>query len=87
LPSTGRISGSGVVMLASRARELDSSETPSIVTAIYNSLTGHEFARTEAYLDVPINEVFNKPLLLAVEAEIRLDAIPEGDEPVQLETC
>jgi len=53
----------------------------AIVLEIYNAPTGHEFARREACLEVPIKEVFNKPLLLAVEAEIRLDAIPEGDAP------
>ena len=50
----------------------------AIIKEIYNEATGHEFARREAYLEVPLKELNIKPLLLAVEAEIRLDAIPEG---------
>ena len=50
----------------------------AIIKEIYNESTGHEFARREAYLEVPLKELNIKPLLLAVEAEIRLDAMPEG---------
>ena len=36
---------------------------------------------SEAFLEISIKDEFNRPLLLAVEAEIRLNAIPEGGEP------
>ena len=50
----------------------------AIIKEIYNESTGHEFARREAYLEISLKELFKRSLLLAVEAEIRLDAMPEG---------
>jgi hypothetical protein len=53
----------------------------AIVLGQYNTPLGHEFARRAAYLEISLKEEFNRPLLLAVESEIRLNAIPEGGEP------
>ena len=53
----------------------------AIMVEMYNSRVGHEFARQEAYLAAPLGARFDQPLLLAVAAEIRLNAIPDGDSP------
>jgi serine/threonine protein kinase/tetratricopeptide (TPR) repeat protein len=53
----------------------------AIALEIYGSPIAQEFARNEAYLKAPLGDRFNKPLVLAVEAEIRLNAIPDGNEP------
>ena len=53
----------------------------AIIIETYNTPENHEFARREAYLETTLREQTNKPLLMAVEAEIRLDAIPEGGAP------
>ncbi len=52
----------------------------SILLEIYRSPMAREFARKEAFLELSLTERFNMPLVFAVEAEIRLDAIPEANE-------
>jgi tetratricopeptide (TPR) repeat protein len=52
-----------------------------ILMEIYGAPPSREFARREAYLEVPLIEQSVRPLLLTVAAEVRLNAIPEGGEP------
>ena len=53
----------------------------AICLETYRAPMGRELARKEAFLEITLTELFNRPLLLSLEAEIRLDAIPEGGEP------
>ncbi len=67
--------------LAKENSVLEPHHIRAIVLGQYNTPLGHEFARRAAYLEISLKEEFNRPLLLAVESEIRLSAIPEGAEP------
>ncbi len=54
----------------------------AIVLEMYKSRFRSRFRQERAsFLEISIQDEFNRPLMLAVGAEIRLNAIPEGGEP------